>query len=108
MNGTFPHKDKNTRRNVHTYKKKAVKPRPIPQMSMGGVWVEPKKKNIGMISKKKTNAVMNLHSKHSKTKNKNAQVVFKCQRNPQMTRNKGEQFKTGKLKKAETIPGLKE
>ena len=56
-----------------------------------------KKKKHGL--QKKNKWVMNLHSEHSKTKNKNARVVFKCQRNPQMTRNRGEQFKTGKVKK---------
>ena len=55
----------------------------------------------------------NPNSGHAKTEKQSAQAVFKCQRNPQVIRNKGGQFKTGeakqtKKKKKKTIPGPRE
>ena len=38
----------------------------------------------------------------------NALVVFKCQRNPHVTRNRGEQFKKGETKQTKTILGPRE
>ena len=53
------------------------------------------------------------NSGHPKTEKQSAQAVFKCQRNPQVIRNKGGQFKTGEAKqtknyKKKTIPGPRE
>ena len=44
----------------------------------------------------KSNAMTSLHSGNAKTRSKNAQVVTRYQRDPQMTKkNRGKQFKTG-------------
>ena len=43
----------------------------------------------------KSNTMTSLHSGYPKTRSKNAQVVSRCQRDPQMTKkNRGKQFKT--------------
>ena len=43
----------------------------------------------------KSNEMTSLHSGYPKTRSKNAQVVSRYQRDPQITKNRGKQFKTG-------------